>query len=319
MNAWSRFVALWDQRESADALVAIRVGVALVVLSDMAQIASLDLVRALWAPIEDGGIGPATRADPISFLYRAFGASAGMAWGLFATLCLAALALLLGLWTRSSALVLALLLAELARLSPESDRGIDALLRNVLVLLALSGAGATLSLDALRARARFTRDASVPAWPRYLIVAQLVLLYFWAGVLKQSAAWTSLEGYSALYLILSQPHYTAISPSPATFQALYPWLQLGTLGTLAFERSAVLVPVLLYLRHTRERAGRLRALCNRARLLELWAATGVVFHLALAATMHLGIFPWGCLALYPALTTPGTLRRWAKRARAFAR
>jgi hypothetical protein len=172
MSTWSRFVALWDQRESADALAVVRIGVDSVVLADMAQIAALDLVTALWAPVEDGGIGPATRARPIGALYQVLGASAGSAWLLFALVCLAALSL---------------------------------------------------------------------------------------------------------------------------------------------------VPVLLYFRHTRERGGRLRALCNRARLLELWAAVGIAFHLGLAATMSLGIFPWGCLALYPALTMPGALRRWARRARAFAR
>jgi hypothetical protein len=319
MSAWSRFVALWDQREPADALVAVRVGVALVVLADLAQVARLDLVRALWAPIEDGGIGPATHAQPISVVYAFLGASAGSTWVLFSLSCLAALGLLVGAWTRTNALLLALVLAELSRLSPGADRGIDALLRNVLVLLALSGAGATLSVDAWTRGAAWTTDAEVPAWPRYLIVVQVVLVYFWAGVLKQSAAWSSLGDYSALYLILNQPHYSAVALPPSALRVLYPLLQLGTFGTLVFERSVVLVPLLIYLRQTAGQGGWLRALANRARLLEVWLWTGVLFHLGLAATMNLGIFPWGCLALYPALLPSGTVRRWAGRLPAFAR
>jgi hypothetical protein len=102
-------------------------------------------------------------------------------------------------------------------------------------------------------------------------------------------------------------------------RTLYPLLQLGTLGTLVFERSVVLLPLLIYFRQTAGQGGRLRALANRARLLEVWLLTGVVFHLGLAATMQLGIFPWGCLALYPALLPAGTLRSWAGRLPAFAR
>ena len=37
----------------------------------------------------------------------------------------------------------------------------------------------------------------------------------------------------------------------------------------------------------------------------MWIATGVVFHLGIAMTLKLGIFPWGMLALYPVLFAPG--------------
>jgi hypothetical protein len=41
---------------------------------------------------------------------------------------------------------------------------------------------------------------------------------------------------------------------------------------------------------------------------EVWIATGVFFHLSLALFTQLGIFPWGCLALYPALLQPELVR-----------
>ena len=312
------WIALWDQREPATALALVRVGVSLVLLWDMVEVARLGLVEALWAPIEAGGIGPSSLVQPISVVYAWIGASAGTAWLLFAVVCTAAVALLIGAFTRSSALVLVLSYAQLAQLSPEADRGIDTLLRNVLLLLALSGAGATLSLDAWRARGSWLSDAEVPAWPRYLIVLQLVVLYFWAGLLKQAAPWTSLDGYSALYLILNQPHYATNALDPELVRLAYPLLRFGTFATVTFERTAPAVPLLMYLRATRARGGRLRALVNRARLLELWVATGVGFHIALAVTMQLGIFPWGCLALYPAIAQPDTLRAIVARLRSAA-
>jgi hypothetical protein len=36
----------------------------------------------------------------------------------------------------------------------------------------------------------------------------------------------------------------------------------------------------------------------------VWLSLGVVFHLALALTTELGIFPWAMLALYPAWLHP---------------
>jgi len=314
MTVWTRWVAFWDRRECADSLAMIRICLALVVLWDFGTVARLGLVRALWAPIDAGGIGPSTHAAPISVVYEWIGASATSAWVLFGICCLCALCLGVGLLTRVSAFGLCLGWAQLAQLSPDADRGIDTLLRNALLVLGCSSAGATASLDARLRHGRWFRDIRVPAWPRYLLVLQLVLLYFWAGMVKQSPPWTSIGGYSALYITLSQPHYATFGFSPRDVAAVYPLLQLATFMTVWFERLAPSVPLLLWLRATADRGGRVRGLINRLRLLEVWVMLGVVFHLGLAASVELGMFPWGCLALYPALCAPETLRRWLKSA-----
>jgi hypothetical protein len=314
MTAWTRWVAFWNRREQADALAMIRISVALVVLWDFGTVARLGLVRALWAPIEAGGIGPSTRAAPISVVYEWIGASAGSAWLLFGICCLCALSLCIGFFTRVSAFALCLGWAQFAQLSPDADRGIDTLLRNALVVLCCSSAGATASLDARLRHGRWFTDIRVPAWPRYVLVLQLVLLYFWAGLVKQSPPWTAIDGYSALYITLNQPHYATFDLSPQQLAAIYPLLQLATFMTVCFERLAPAVPVLLWLRATADRGGRLRELSNRLHLLEVWVMLGIVFHLGLAAGLELGMFPWGCLALYPALCAPETLRRWLKAA-----
>jgi hypothetical protein len=243
------------------------------------------------------------------------GASRTSAWLLFALTLLSALSLLLGLFTRTSALVLVLAYAQLAYVVQLGDRGIDALLRSALLILACSRAGATLSLDARLFHGRWLRDVEQPAWPRYLILAQLLLMYFWAGLLKQSPSWTSIDGYSALFIVLNHPHYASFALSPAWLGAVYPGLQLAAIATVVFERGALLVPFLLWLRATRDRGGKLRAFAARLHLLELWVAVGVLFHLGLAVVLDLGIFPWGCLALYPALASPRTLRAWFEHAR----
>jgi hypothetical protein len=315
MRAWTGWVSLCDRREPADTLATIRICIALVVLWDFSTVARLGLVQALWAPIDTGGIGPSTRAVPISMAYAWLGASATSAWLLFGVCCLAALCLCVGLFTRVSALALCLGWAQLAQLSPHADRGIDTLLRNALLVLACSSAGATASLDARLRHGRWFRDVRTPAWPRHLLILQLVLFYFWAGMVKQSPPWTSIDGYSALYITLSQPHYATFDFSPRQLAAVYPLLQLATFMTVWFERLAPTVPVLLWLRATADRGGRVRTLVNRLRLLELWLTLGVVFHLGLALSVELGMFPWGCLALYPAFCAPETLRGWLESVR----
>lgn len=315
MTAWSAWVAFWDRREPADSLAMIRIGVGLVVLWDFATVARLGLVRALWAPVEAGGIGPSTDAVPISVVYEWIGPSASGAWLLFGICCLCSLSLCIGLLTRVSALVLCLAWAQLAQLSPDADRGIDTLLRNALLVLGCSSAGATASLDARLRHGCWFRDVRLPAWPRYVLILQLVLLYFWAGIVKQSPPWTSIDGYSALYITLSQPHYATFDFSSRQLAAVYPLLQLATFMTVWFERLAATVPVLLWLRTTAARGGRVRGLINKLRLLEVWVVLGVMFHLGLAASVELGMFPWGCLALYPALCAPETLRSWLRSAR----
>jgi len=307
------WVALWDRRETADSLALVRIFVPFVILWDLLEVLRLGLVAPLWAPIDEGGIGPATYAEPVSVLYGWLGASTSTAWWLYALTMVSALSLCVGFFSRVSALVLLFAYSQLAQLSPDADRGIDTLLRNVMIVLAFSRAGATLSVDTYRKHKRWVSDELVMAWPRYLVVAQLTLLYFFAGMLKQASNWSYSSGYSALWLVMEKPHFVKYDLPRAWVLPLYPMFQAGTLATVVWERSAIAMPVLLWLRSTKERAGKLRAFINRARLLEVWVGTGIFFHLSLALLLALGAFPWGCLALYPAMANPRTWRAWYAR------
>jgi hypothetical protein len=312
----TRWVALWDQRETGESLALVRILLPLVIVWDLLEVLRLGLVAPLWAPMDEGGIGPATYAEPVSVFYQWFGASTGNAWWLFVLALVSALCLSVGLFSRLSALILLFAYSQLALLSPDADRGVDTLMRNVMIVLAFSKASATLSVDTYRKHKRWVSDELVTAWPRYLVIAQLVLLYFFAGMLKQASNWSYSSGYSALWLVMEKPHFVKHELPRAWVVPLYPLFQAGTLSTVLWERSAILLPILLWLRATRPRPGKLRAFVNRARLLEVWVATGIFFHLSLALFLALGAFPWGCLALYPALANPNIWRRWAGQARA---
>ncbi len=96
---------------------------------------------------------------------------------------------------------------------------------------------------------------------------------------------------------------------------LHPLTQLGTAATIVFEWGAPLLLRFHWWHVTPDRPGRLCAWSNRFRLRFMHIETGPTFHLAIAATLRLGIFPFGVLALYPLLFHPDELRAAARRLR----
>lgn len=293
-RALSRWVAFWDRHEPGSSLALIRIFVGVVIAYDLLAAAHYDVVQALWETPARGGMGLVPVALPL-------GATATWAIATSASVTLA-----LGLFSRASALVVLFAHAALAGMLPEADRGIDVLLRNALILLALAQCGATLSIDARWRTGSFVSARHVPAWPRHLFVVQLATMYFFAGIQKLAPPWSSTDGYSALYFVLRDPHYATFD-ARALLDRTYPLLQLSTFATLLWERCSIALPLVVFYRETAARTP-LARLFDKANLFWLWMAVGVGFHLMLAATMNLGIFPWGCLALYPALLRPVDLR-----------
>ena len=189
------------------------------------------------------------------------------------------------------------------------------LLRNALVVLALSPAGRAWSVDARIRTGRWRGDGlPAPSWPRYLLVVQLLVLYFTAGVQKVSRSWLPMGDWSALYIAMRDPAFSKLPRS--WVDATYVLTQLGTLTTWLWEWSAPLLLLAYHYRDTRTRPGRLRALCNRSDLLVLWVALGAIFHLGTDFALRLGIFPFACMSLYPAFFHHDELRsgaRWVRR------
>jgi hypothetical protein len=305
-GAWSRWaeawIALWDRREPATALAAVRIAVALVLLYDYAVVWQLDLIEPLWARPPDGyAIGGDGR-----WAARWLGTGAGSAFTLWAISMIALVAVATGTLTRVACVVVVLVSAHLAHRAPDTDRGIDGLLRVVLLVLALSRSHAVWSVDALvRRRIGRPMPAEIPAWPRYLLFAQLIWVYFSGGHNKTGEEWGPLGGFTALANALSDPHFARFDPG--WLGPIYPLTRVATAATMLFELGAPLMLLFTYYAATPDRPGRLRRWCNRLRLRWLWIGLGVSFHLGIALTMRLGIFPAGMLALYPVLLLPGEL------------
>ena len=313
---WRAWVELLDRRERPTSLVVVRVLVAAAVLGDLLHAWWLDVVAAVWAP-PPHGTGYASIWDPVPpFMVRWFGPGVETTELVFWIAVVAAALLLFGAATRLSAIALALMLAQLGHMAPEGDRGIDFLLRTAVAILALSSCHARWSVDAWVRRRILRRPFAelVPAWPRYLLFAQVVWMYFSAGHNKGDRAWGPAGGFSALGNILSDPHFARFDGSWIPYAL--PMLAVGTAITILFEWSSPLLPLLTWWHATPERPGRLRRIANRLQLRWAWIGTGVVFHIGIALTMRLGVFPWGMLALYPVLLHPDEIERGVRWLRA---
>lgn len=301
---WRAFEDLWDLQEAPTVMAWVRIGISLALLWDLAALARLDLVTVLWTPVEGGGLPAVLQRSVVPELYRWLPPTATTAWLLWGGMVAAAASLALGWRTRTAAVVLMLLSAQANLVAPLADRGIDKMLRNVLMLLAFSSAGRAWSVQAWRETGRWRGDPALrtPAWPRHLLVLQLVVVYFTAGLHKTALSWSPAGDFAALYIVLRDP--TMALRDFTWLASVYPLTQLGTVVTMLFELTAPLVLAVYWARYTADRPGRLRRWALRWRPHLAWAAVGVALHVGIALSMALGMFPWAMLACYPAFLHP---------------
>jgi hypothetical protein len=297
-----------DRREPASALALVRIGIAVVLLADYAWIARTGVIDALWSQF------PAGYATGHTGWPDVLGVSP---FGLWAIAVIALVMILVGIATPVACVGFVLVSAQQAALAPDSESAIDQLFRVVLLVLALSRCNARWSLDAWIAR-RIGRPmpALVPAWPRYVLLFQLLWMYFSGGTNKSSHDWGPFGGFTALAQALLDPHNGRLDPS--LIGALYPITRIATALTITFELTAPLYLLWLYYAATPDRPGRLRRFANRVRLRWIWLALFVAFELGIAIGLKLGSFPYGMLALWPLLLIPDELERAIQRLKTWA-
>jgi hypothetical protein len=288
-----RWVVFWDRREAPASLAVTRILLAMVVLSDLLIAKLQGAVPDLWVPPPTGmGETP----EPSSLL--AIPAAPLLLW---ATGVIAAFLLMVGALHRIAGAALTLALVMLPRFQPTGD-GVDVLLRTVVPILALSSASACWSVDAWIGRRRGKPPPDeVPAWPRYLLMLQLLWVYSSSAQCRDDAAWWPWGGFSAIGHVLEDPHFARFSPVLLT--GFYPLTQLATIATMVFELGAPFM--LLWTLREPVRQSQLTGLARR--LPWMWMVLGASLHLGIALTMTIGIFPFAMLALYPVFFHPEQL------------
>lgn len=297
--AWSGWVAFLAEREGAESLAIARVIAGVTLARHVLAMWTSGVAGALWVDRAHGGY---TTVEA-GWLAAFGGATPGVVHALMAVTALAGVLLALGLFTRAAAVVAWLGFTRLCALNWQSGGSSDELLVNVLFLLALSGCGAAWSLDSMR---RGAAPRTVPAWPRRLLVFQLVLLYFTTALQKVSVSWIPFGPMDALWYILQQPTW-----QKHDMQWLAPFFrltQLATLTTWLFEMSAPLLLLAMWHRRTPDRTGRVRRLFARVHFRTAYLVLGLALHLGIWATLEVGPFLGGILALYAACFSP---REWS--------
>lgn len=309
-SRWTRWVAFIGKQESGECLALFRIFSGLALVVSIGVPALLGLVDAFWVDAEYGGMRPLRPG----WLVRGLGgATPGVAWAVVSATLTAGLGLILGIGGRATALVAGQGLIALSSLNPHTRSSYDGLLINSLWLLVLADSTATWSLSCRRKTGQWRSDQLVAAWPRYLIVVQLGVLYWFTGLHKVSIYWTPAGGFSALYYILQQPswHYGSMH----WLAWVFPLTQIGTATAWLFELTWPLAWLALYFRLHPERPGRVRRLFNRFRVRTVYAVVGLTMHAGIAVLMDVGPFTFVTLAYYPCLFRPEEVRagvRWVR-------
>ena len=304
---WGRWVAFLGEREGAESLALARIIAGVTLAHHLFAMWTSGSAEAMWVDIAHGGY----RSVDETWLPLPGGATPGAIHLIMAITSLAAVALALGAFTRVAAVIAWFGFARLCDLNWHCGGSSDELLTNGLFLLMLSGCGEAWSIDARR---RGGNPPQVPAWPRRLLVFQLVLVYFTTALQKVSSSWIPLVGpMDALWYILQQPTWQ--KHDMRWLAPFFPLTQLATLVTWCFEMFAPLLLLAMWYQRTADRPGRVRALVNRVPFRGAYLALGLALHLGIWASLEVGPFLGGILVLYAACILPHEWRVLATRVR----
>lgn len=302
---WRAWVALFDRREAATTLACFRIAIGLVALYSLLDVGLAGLLDVLWVDRRWGGYAELGTGN---WLFRLLGGPTPDAVRvLYATALGSAVLVTLGLAGRLSALVAGQTYLALVFVNGNATGGYDALITNAFWLLVLGDATRTLSLDCRLRTGSFRSDVPIPAWPRYLAVFQLVVMYTCTGLHKLSSAWLPMGGYSALYDVFQEPTWRRFDMRWTAH--VYPLTQLATATTWFFEVGAPVLLVWFYYRYTRERPGRARAWFARRDLRVPFVAIGLALHVGILITLNVGPFSWAAMSYYLCLFRPDELTR----------
>jgi predicted DCC family thiol-disulfide oxidoreductase YuxK len=214
------------------------------------------------AKLVSGGLGYS--------LFALLPATDGAVWFLFIVGCLASFTLMIGLFTRISAIVLYLTLISFSHRDPVVLNSGDSFLRIASFFTIFSQAGAAYSIDRLIRIARGKEHGPpqfVAPWAQRLIEVQVCYVYLYTFIWKaMGPMW--LNGI-ALYYTSRLSEFWRF-PLPYVFEHLWT-IKLATWGTLALEFS---LGVLVWIKELR-----------------YWVLLGgVVLHLGIDYTMNIPLF-----------------------------
>jgi len=300
LTTWRFWVTLFNRREPADTIACFRIAIGLVMLYSLLSIAYFDLVEVLWVDAAAGGYRTLGQGNWL--LAWCGGPTPAVVNGCHAVAVAGAALTVVGWGGRPVLFITLQAYAALISINGDTVGGYDFLLTNAMWLLVLSDCMATRSLRCRRATGSWRSDVAVPAWPRYLAVFQLLVMYTATGLYKLKPEWTPGGDFSALFAVFQDPTWRRFDMDFTAW--IFPLTQVGTAVTWLFEISSWWMLVVFYCRYTPHRGGRLRAVLNRWDLRRLFTAIGMCLHIGILVTLNVGPFSWVTLSYYLCMWGP---------------
>ena len=309
IGLWRRFVGRMDHREGGEALAALRITLGGAALYSMLH--NLSVAHLVWLDPVDGGY---RKLPPSPWLIEWLGGNTPeVIYGLLAVTAVTATGLLLGVFPRVAALVFLQAHMALSDVNGHAGGSYDELLSNCIWVMVFARSHSTWSLTCRIRHGKWSNlDARVPAWPRYLIILQLVMVYTSTGLQKVSSHWIPGGDLGALYYILQQPSWSRW-PDMTWLAWIFPVTQMMTLGVWLFEVGSPLLIVALWAQSSRVHAGPIRRWMNRIRYRDVFGLCGIGMHIGIHALMSVGPFSIISLAMYPALWHADEWRRLVRK------
>lgn len=319
---WQRYVNFWNEEESPEALALVRITFGAVLCANVLEQLLNSGVLELFVDPAFGGVFSMEGQSRYS-LFRFFPSTPLVAYGMVLLQGIAALCLMLGLFSRGAALVCLILQMSLNARQWMYRFDSDTVYLVFCYLFLLAPAGAAWSLDA---RWRGLGRARIPAWPRRLLMAQVTIIYVRTGIVKMGTTWSISDGWSALYYALNLP---GLSRWPGSWLAsIYPVTQLAAFVAKWWEITFFIVPLSLFFQRQssvplepseKNFWQRIRWTLRRVwlpiRKLFAWKGwrivylgVGLIMHLSLIVLMNLGMFPFVMMSLYPCFLFPHEVR-----------
>jgi len=306
---WLSWVELLARREDGTALAAFRIAVGLVLVYSLLSVAAAGLVEVIWVDVAHGCYRSLGSGN---WLVRLLGGpTPGVVWALWGVALVSAAGVITGVATRAAALFGLQSYLALISLNGDTSGGYDLMITNALFLLLLARSDETLSVSCRFRRGRWTSSAEVQAWPRYLMVFQLVVVYGATGLQKMSAVWTPGGGFTALYWVFQDPTWLRFHMEWTAW--IMPLTQIMTATVWVWEVTAPALLLVYYFRYTAERSGWLRRMFNRWDLRKPFALLGIGMHIGILCGMNVGPFSWISMSYYLCLWRPDEIRAAVRR------
>ncbi len=299
-RAWTRWTLALSARESATCLALFRIGMGTGVILTVGSVVAHHLVPVLWLQPEHGGMRPLGEGPWLVALLG--GPSPEVVWALVAGALLGGALLVAGIGGRWASVFALVCTVNVVNINGHTGGSYDELLTNGLWLNVFGPGHQTLSVTARLRTGSWWPDAQVLAFPRWLAIWQLVLMYCATGLQKLSFYWVPGGDASALYYIFQQPTWQRVDMRFTAW--FYPLTQMGTTFTWLWEVLSPLWLLALVWSMRPERVGRCGRISNRIGLRWWFFGIGIVLHVLIFVTMEVGPFTFLSLAYYVATVHP---------------